>query len=117
LNVLDVERLKLPYWLMNSEELEALFIEGNENNHHNQVSQFKKAVILNKERHNPDLTDITYDTPVFFSIREIFNYILNVNNRTIYSKDGKTFFGCLGDPIEYDESKLWELIDFEESTN
>ena len=37
LNILDVDSLKLPYWLMNSEELETIFIEGNENNHHNQV--------------------------------------------------------------------------------
>src|SRR5699024_4216684 len=32
LNNLDVEHLKLPYWLMNSEELESLFIESNEKN-------------------------------------------------------------------------------------
>lgn len=83
LNVLDVDKLKLPYWLMNSEELEALFIESNEQNSHNQVSQFKKAVILNKERHNPTLEKITYDTPVYFSIQEIYNYILNMNNEVI----------------------------------
>lgn len=65
LNNLDIEKLKLPYWLMNSEELESLFIESNEANSHNQVSQFRKAVILNKERHNPGLHKITYDTPRF----------------------------------------------------
>ena len=68
LNVLDVDNISLPYWLMNSEELEALFIESNEQNSHNQVSQFKKAVILNKERHNEHLQKITYDTPVYFDI-------------------------------------------------
>ena len=49
LNCLDVEKLSLPYWLMNSQELESLFIESNELNSHNQISQFKKAVILSKE--------------------------------------------------------------------
>ncbi len=84
LNVLDAETLILPYWLMNSEELEALFIEGNENNHHNQVSQFKRAVILNKERHNPSLTDkVNYDTPVYFSIEEVYNYIWNLNHEVV----------------------------------
>jgi len=43
LNNLDVEKMCIPYWLMNSEELESLFIESNELNSHNQVSQFKKA--------------------------------------------------------------------------
>lgn len=83
LNVLDVDELKLPYWLMNSEELESLFIESNEQNSHNQVSQFKKAVILNKEKHNPTLKKITYDTPVYFSIEEVYNYIFNMNNEVI----------------------------------
>ncbi|MDQ5951685.1 MAG: hypothetical protein QG639_966, partial [Patescibacteria group bacterium] len=44
LNRLDIETLRLPYWLMNSEELESIFIESNEANSHNQVSQFKNAV-------------------------------------------------------------------------
>jgi len=83
LNVLDVDELKLPYWLMNSEELESLFIESNEQNSHNQVSQFKKAVILNKEKHNSTLKKITYDTPVYFSIEEVYNYIFNMNNEVI----------------------------------
>ena len=84
LNILDAESLKLPYWLMNSEELESLFIEGNENNHHNQVSQFKRAVILNKEKHNVALKDkVNYDTPVYFDINEVCNYIWNLNNEVI----------------------------------
>jgi uncharacterized protein len=117
LNVLDVDTLKLPYWLMNSAELEALFIEGNEMNHHNQVSQFKKAVILNKEKHNPTLKDkVNYDTPVYFSIKEVFNYISNANNLTIYLEGGKTYFATLKSKEEYDGDKLWDLIEFEEST-
>ena len=67
LNRLDIDSLQLPYWLMNSEELESMFIESNEQNSHNQVSQFKQAVILNKEKHNPGIKEMTYDTPVYFS--------------------------------------------------
>jgi hypothetical protein len=48
LNLLDVESLSLPYWLMNSEELESMFIESNEESSHNQVSQFKLAVITGR---------------------------------------------------------------------
>ncbi|EPZ53339.1 hypothetical protein H477_5102 [[Clostridium] sordellii ATCC 9714] len=78
LNVLSVDTLKLPYWLMNSEELESIFIESGENNSHNQISQFKNAVIMNKIKHNPDLDEskITYDTPIFFDIIEVYNYII-----------------------------------------
>jgi DNA helicase HerA-like ATPase len=84
LNILDADTLKLPYWLMNSEELETLFIEGSEGNYHNQASQFKRAVILNKEKHNPTLKDkVNYDTPVYFDINEVYNYIWNINHEVI----------------------------------
>jgi DNA helicase HerA-like ATPase len=82
LNNLGVDNLILPYWLLNSDELEALFLEGNDNNHHNQSSQFKRAVILNKELHNPGVK-VTYDTPVYFNIDEVLNYIINLNNEVI----------------------------------
>lgn len=82
-NCLDVEKLCLPYWLMNSQELEALFIESNEMNSHNQISQFKKAVILSKEKHNPTMEHINYDTPVYFDINEVYLYIKNRNNEVI----------------------------------
>jgi DNA helicase HerA-like ATPase len=117
LNVLDVDKLRIPYWLMNSEELEALFIESGEQNKHNQISQFKRAVIANKERHNPTIEKITYDTPVYFSIKEVFNYIENKNNLTVYEKDSKSYFASIPiKDIEYSESKLWDSIQFETST-
>lgn len=87
LNCLDVEKLCLPYWLMNSQELEALFIESNEMNSHNQISQFKKAVILSKEKHNSDMKHITYDTPVYFDIAEVYRYIKNKNSEVINKND------------------------------
>lgn len=89
LNCLDVEKLCLPYWLMNSQELEALFIESNEMNSHNQISQFKKAVILSKEKHNPGMEHITYDTPVYFDIWDVYRYVKNKNSEVISKKDGE----------------------------
>lgn len=116
LNKLDVDNIKLPYWLMNAEELESIFIESNEQNSHNQVSQFKQAVILNKEKHNPDLDKVTYDSPVFFSIEEVYNYICNKNNLTVYEKNSLKYFATLDDEIEFDEIHLWNKINFESST-
>jgi len=89
LNRLDIDSLQLPYWLMNSEELESMFIESNEQNSHNQVSQFKQAVILNKERHNPDIKEMTYDTPVYFSMAEVYHYIENMNREMIGREAGE----------------------------
>ena len=89
LNRLDIDGLQLPYWLMNSEELESIFIESNEQNSHNQVSQFKHAVILNKEKHNPSVKEMTYDTPVYFSIAEVYHYIENMNREVVSRLPGE----------------------------
>lgn len=89
-NCLDVEKLCLPYWLMNSQELEELFIESNEMNSHNQISQFKKAVILSKEKHNSMMKNINYDTPVYFDINEVYRYIKNKNNEVINKNEASS---------------------------
>lgn len=114
LNTLDVDKLKLPYWLMNSEELEALFIESNEQNSHNQVSQFKKAVIRNKELHNPSLKKITYDTPVYFDIEQVYNYIYNRNNEVINKKEGEEHLPKLSDDtLVYNMDEYFDkILDF-----
>jgi DNA helicase HerA-like ATPase len=89
LNTLDIDGLKMPYWLMNSEELESMFIESNEENSHNQVSQFKLAVIQNKEKHNPNISEMTYDTPAYFSLKEVCHYIENMNREMISRRSGE----------------------------
>lgn len=115
LNCLDVEKLSLPYWLMNSQELEALFIESNEMNSHNQISQFKKAVILSKERHNPEMEQITYDTPVYFNIYDVYRYIKNKNTEVISKKEGEPHLPKKSDGTlinNADELYLMEEINF-----
>ncbi|KJV37620.1 ATPase [Acinetobacter brisouii] len=98
---------------MNSEELESLFIESHEANSHNQISQFKNAVILNKKKHNPDFQEITYDTPVYFSINEVINFIRNKNKLTTY-EDGEGVFLAVKNHkgIKNIDENLWEDLDF-----
>ncbi|MBY2925848.1 ATP-binding protein [Rhizobium leguminosarum] len=83
LNLLDVDTLKLPYWLMNAQELEEMFIESNEINSHNQISQFRHAVVRNKTKYNSALTGLSFDTPVYFSIDEVVTYLENMNAEVI----------------------------------
>lgn len=80
---LTVDDIKLPYWLMNSEELEDFFLDV-EGSDHNQRNIFKRAVVLNKKFHNKGTDgefkdEITYDTPVYFNIKEVLQYIKNYN--------------------------------------
>ncbi|WP_167738012.1 ATP-binding protein [Cryobacterium sp. MDB2-10] len=89
--VIGVDDIKLPYWLMNSEELEEMFIESNEQNSHNQVSQFRNAVIENKQHQNPAVANerVTYDSPIHFSLDEVTNYLRNLNSEVVGKLSGE----------------------------
>lgn len=108
----SVENLALPYWLMNSEELEELFIESQEMNSHNQISQFKLAVIKNKERYNKG-RKVTYDSPCYFSLKEVFKFISNLNCATKDAKTRQLAFKVKAEGVE-DQYQLFEDIAFEE---
>lgn len=89
--VLGVDDIKLPYWLMDSEELEEMFIESNEQSSHNQVSQFRNAVIENKHLRNAGIPKerVSYDSPVYFSLEEVCNYLHNLNTEVVGKNTGE----------------------------
>lgn len=109
---LSVENIVLPCWLMNGEELQEIFIESNEQNSHNQISQFRQAVILNKKRHNPKVQKISFETPVYFNIREVYNYIFNLNSEFINQRENEKKLPKLktGELIEKREDHYFEKI-------
>lgn len=80
-NYLDVANIVLPYWLLSSEELEELFLDT-EANDHNQRNVFKEAIVENKKMYcvGDFKEKIGYDTPVYFDIKQILQYIKNRNN-------------------------------------
>jgi DNA helicase HerA-like ATPase len=100
---IDVSNLVLPYWLMNSEELEEMFIESNENNSHNQISQFRYAVIQNKKKHNPSVANPSYDSPLYFSLKEVHTFITNLNNEVVGKADGENARPKLADGTLIDD--------------
>lgn len=75
-NYIGISDLKLPYWLLNSEELEELFLDTDSHDHR-QRSVFKEAVVANKKMHaDPAFKDkIHYDHPSFFDLSEVMTYI------------------------------------------
>lgn len=102
-NAQNCQPLWVPYWLLNAAELESLFIETGENNAYNQIAQFKAAVIQNKIRWNPDVNNVDYDMPIYFSIQEVFQYIKNKNFESHYTdKSGKTYYATKNEEqVEY----------------
>ena len=77
--------LYLPYWLLNAEELQAMFIDRTEFSAHNQVMAFQDAVIQQKREfllvHNRKevLAAFTLDSPIPFSLDKVIGELNEQN--------------------------------------
>ena len=98
----DASLLYLPYWLMNSEELQAMFIDRSEFSAHNQVLVFQDQVMASKRQFleqagKRDIVQaLTINAPVPFSIEQVMAAINEMNEEMEQGsrgmKQGK-FFG------------------------
>ncbi|MGN0500772.1 MAG: ATP-binding protein [Ruminococcus sp.] len=90
-NYLDVADIVLPYWLLNSEELQELFLDT-EANDHNQRNVFKEAVITSKTNHfkgsHEKKDRINFDSPILFNIKDVLSFSQEKNNEMIQGKTG-----------------------------
>jgi len=83
---IDISNLVLPYWLLNSDELQELFIDT-EANDHNQRNVFKEAVITSRKNHFTGTEEkknkIHFDSPLFFEINDILEAVKTKNEEMI----------------------------------
>lgn len=81
-NFIDVSNLTLPYWMLNSEELEEFFLDT-EANDHNQRNVFKEAVIQDRKAKfqgsEADKQKIHLDTPLVFDIQAVLDTAISRN--------------------------------------
>lgn len=92
----------IPYWLLNSEELEELFLDSGDNNNYNQSSVLRSVITQNKRNNNPGFEKIFYDSPIKFDIDEVLNCLINLKNETKNSKsvDRYMIVGEAGDSLD-----------------
>ncbi len=105
LDTKDPSVLFLPYWLLNAEEMQAMFIDRSEFSAHNQVMVFQEEVtkakkeVLTKEGKTEVLNSFTIDSPVPFSLDSVVSCIADLNEELIQGarglKQGK-FYGQFG---------------------
>lgn len=105
-NYLDISNLKLPYWLLNSSELEEILLDTGERDNYNQASIFRQLVTENKKVHNEDSEKIFYDSPLKFRIEEILNALFNIKNETVHSKTPNAYMLIENDQDQESESGL-----------
>ena len=98
----DPMLLFLPYWLLNAEELQAMFIDRSEFSAHNQVMAFQDTVVAEKKKLLESLgkTDVlnafTLDSPVPFQIDNVIAELKRMNEEMVDGAKGKkqgTFYG------------------------
>lgn len=91
-NFIDISNLVLPYWLLNSDELQELFIDT-EANDHNQRNVFKEAVVASKKRYYSGDTEVKeklhFDSPVFFDIDDVLTFAKEKNEEMLDGSRGK----------------------------
>ena len=111
-NCLDISNLALPYWLMNSMELQEFFLDT-DGNDHNQRNVFKEGVIMSKQKHFSGPEEIrnklTLDTPVYFEIEEVLSYAIEKNEEMVPGSRGDKagpLNGKLSNFIDRMETKL-----------
>lgn len=94
--------LYLPYWLLNAEEIQAMFIDRSEFSAHNQVMAFQDAVIEEKKatlhtlNKKAVLAAFTLDSPIPFALDAVFDKLEALNTEMIQGARGLKqgpFFG------------------------
>lgn len=87
-NFIDIKNLVLPYWLLNSEELEEFFLDT-EANDHNQKYVFKEAIVSDRKKHftgtEANKKKIHYDSPLYFDIDYVLEYAKLKNTELVDS--------------------------------
>lgn len=94
--------LYLPYWILNAEELQTMFIDRSEFTAHNQVMAFQDAVIEEKKEllstlvKKEVLSAFTIDSPIPFTIDKIYTRLTLLNEEMVDGARGLkqgTFYG------------------------
>lgn len=83
---IDINNLVLPYWLLNSDELQELFLDT-EANDHNQRNVFKEAVVNSRKKNfagdERKKEKLHFDSPVFFNIDEVLDFAKKKNEEMV----------------------------------
>ena len=80
--VITVDDLVLPYWLLNEDEMEDMFLESGDNNNYNQESLLRSIVTTAKRVANPTVEKINFDSPLPYDIQHVANAFRNLTRET-----------------------------------
>lgn len=80
--VLTADQIRLPYWLMNGEEMDEVFLESGDNNNYNQESLLRTVIALCKNKNAGHGEKVYFDSPVPYNVAEVMNCLDNLIRET-----------------------------------
>ena len=89
LGISNDELLYLPYWLLNADEMQSMFIDSSSFSAQNQVSKFQEAVVEAKKKvlraldKQSVLAAFTLDSPIPFEISEVVDDLKFLNEEMV----------------------------------
>jgi DNA helicase HerA-like ATPase len=83
---IDARELEIPYWLMTFAELVDLLIDRSDSSASSQIAFLRDSVhdLRNKSNKHLELGDISIDSPVYFSLTELYTYFEEANKMTTH---------------------------------
>ncbi|HUV13808.1 MAG TPA: ATP-binding protein [Acidobacteriota bacterium] len=86
--VIEADKVELPYWLLNFEEFQDLAVDVSEFTAHNQITGLRDALL--HARQNTDVADglglgnaVTVDSPIYFDLQEMLQEIQDLNTQMV----------------------------------
>jgi DNA helicase HerA-like ATPase len=81
---IDARELEIPYWLMTFAELVDLLIDRSDDSASSQIAFLRDSVhdLRNKSNKDLGMGDISIDSPVYFSLAELYSYFEEANKMT-----------------------------------
>lgn len=114
-NLIDINNLTLPYWMLNSDELQELFLDTDSNDH-NQRFIFKESIVSNRRENfkdpNGDKSKIHFDTPLYFDINAVLDYASAKNEEVIDTGEKYASGAKKGEPKTTQGSLHGKLTNF-----
>lgn len=95
-NYIDATEMEMPYWMMTYAELVDLFIDRDDSSASMQMSYMREVIqqLKRKEAQKVGLTSVSVDTPLYFSLAEMYMQFKSANEeRKDFGKVQGALFG------------------------
>lgn len=105
----DADKLEIPFWLLTFAELMDLFIDRTENGASTQVAFLQEVIHSLRRKANADIdpAKISIDTPVYFSLTDLYRHIKVANEQSLdFGKQKGALHGKFDDLLMRMQSRL-----------